>query len=459
MRLLRKIKKIYLCLMIINKVKNYIKEEALFTSSDKILVALSGGADSVALLRILLQLGYNCVAAHCNFHLRGEESNHDERFVRELCSELEIPLSVIDFDTIRYAKGYHISIEMAARELRYDWFEKMRIKTGSAFVAVAHHKDDSVETFLLNLIRGAGINGLCGIHPKNGYIVRPLLSLKRTEVLTYLSDIQQDYVTDSTNLQDEYTRNKIRLNILPVMEEINPSVIDTITETSLRLTEVACIYKEKIDEGKTRVLDNKGINIKELLAETSPKSLLFEILNPLGFNSKQIEQIYVSTSGQAGKVFISDSYKVVKDRDYLLIQKTDSLSKEEKKEITIYNKGNYTIISDKELQIEKVSICGNFIIKKDKNTAFLDADKIQFPLTLRKWKAGDSFIPFGMKGRKKISDYLTDRKFSLLDKDNVYVLCSGEKIIWVVGERSDNRFRIDEKTKEVLLLRVIEKNI
>lgn len=445
--------------MIINKVKDYIKEEALFTSFDKILVALSGGADSVALLRILLQLGYNCAAAHCNFHLRGEESNHDERFVRELCSGLGISLSVIDFDTTQYAKDHHISIEMAARELRYDWFEKVRAETEVSFVAVAHHKDDSVETFLLNLIRGTGINGLCGIRPKNGYIVRPLLALKRTEVLAYLSDIQQDYVVDSTNLQDEYTRNKIRLNILPVMEEINPSVIDTIADTSLRLTEVAHVYKEKIDESKTHVLDEKGINIEKLLAETSPKSLLFEILNPLGFNSKQIEQIYRSTNGQAGKVFISDKCKVVKDRDYLLIQKTGISSGKGNRDITIYDKGSYLYAPYKELHVGKAPFCDDFVIEKDKNTASLDAGKVQFPLTLRKWKTGDSFVPFGMKGRKKISDYLTDHKFSLLDKADVFVVCSGEEIIWVVGERSDNRFRIDGKTKEVLLLKVVSKNI
>ena len=228
-------------------IQKYIEEKQLFTLHDKVLVALSGGADSVALLRVLLVLGYHCEAAHCNFHLRGEESDRDERFVNELCKGLGVTLHVTHFDTVAYASRHHVSIEMAAREMRYDWFEQLRKERGMAVIAVAHHRDDSVETFLLNLIRGAGINGLKGISPHNGCIVRPLLEVSRQDILDYLRCLRQGYVTDSTNLQDEYMRNKIRLNILPMLRELNPSVSESIAETSRRLTDVSLIYNKEID--------------------------------------------------------------------------------------------------------------------------------------------------------------------------------------------------------------------
>ena len=230
-------------------IQKYIEEKQLFTLHDKVLVALSGGADSVALLRVLLVLGYHCEAAHCNFHLRGEESDRDERFVNELCKGLGVTLHVTHFDTVTYASRHHVSIEMAAREMRYDWFEQLRKERGMAVIAVAHHRDDSVETFLLNLIRGAGINGLKGISPHNGCIVRPLLEVSRQDILDYLRCLRQGYVTDSTNLQDEYMRNKIRLNILPMLRELNPSVSESIAETSRRLTDVSLIYNKEIEAG------------------------------------------------------------------------------------------------------------------------------------------------------------------------------------------------------------------
>ena len=224
--------------MIQQRITQYIEKNHLFSSDSKILVALSGGADSVALLRILHTAGYHCEAAHCNFHLRGEESNRDESFVRQLCLKYNIRLHTADFNTTQYAAEKHISIEMAARELRYNWFEEIKNKYRADVIAVAHHQDDSIETMLLNLIRGTGITGLLGIRPRNGAIVRPLLCVNRKEIIQYLQNIEQDYVTDSTNLEDEYTRNKIRLNLLPLMEEINPSVKNSLVETSNYLNDV-----------------------------------------------------------------------------------------------------------------------------------------------------------------------------------------------------------------------------
>lgn len=283
--------------MIEQRVIRYIEKEQLFSQNSKILVALSGGADSVALLRILHSLGYECEAAHCNFHLRGKESDRDEMFVRQLCQQYNIPLHITDFDTTRYAEEKHISIEMAARELRYEWFEKKRIECHANRIAVAHHQDDSIETMLLNLIRGTGITGLLGIRPINGYIVRPLLCVSRKEIVCYLQSIGQKYVTDSTNLEDEYTRNKIRLHLLPLMQEINPAIKNSLITTGNHLNDVATIYNKSISEAKARVITSEGILISAILQEPSPETVLFEILHPLGFNPAQIKDIYHSLDG------------------------------------------------------------------------------------------------------------------------------------------------------------------
>ena len=425
-------------------IQKYIEEKQLFTLHDKVLVALSGGADSVALLRVLLVLGYHCEAAHCNFHLRGEESDRDERFVNELCKGLGVTLHVTHFDTVAYASRHHVSIEMAAREMRYDWFEQLRKERGMAVIAVAHHRDDSVETFLLNLIRGAGINGLKGISPHNGCIVRPLLEVSRQDILDYLRCLRQGYVTDSTNLQDEYMRNKIRLNILPMLGELNPSVSESIAETANRLAETSLVYNKEMAEAKNRVIKRNGNNLKaihveRLLTEVAPASLLFEILYPLGFKPLQIKDIFHSLSGQPGKRFISPEWEAVRDREYLLLQTRTIES---------------TTDPTPQLCIKTLDLSDDFIIPKEKDVACLDADKVIRPLIIRKWQKGDKFVPFGMTGKKNVSDYLTDRKLSLFEKENQYVVCSDEKIIWLVGERSDNRFRITNTTKRVMIIRL-----
>ena len=310
--------------MIEKKIAQYIDNERLFPINARIIVALSGGADSVALLRILHTLGYDCEAAHCNFHLRGTESDRDEMFVRKLCKTMRTPLHTIDFATEQYAIEKKISIEMAARELRYQWFAEIKEKTKANVIAVAHHQDDSVETVLLNLIRGTGINGLLGIRPKNGDIVRPLLCISRKEITDYLQNAGQEYMTDSTNLQDEYTRNKIRLNLLPLMQEINPLVKEHIIDTSNYLNDVNRIYNKGIEEGKQRVIEKGNIRIVPLLKEPSPEALLFEILYPLGFNAAQTKNILAMLEGQTGKQFISkDGWRVVKNRELLLLDKKE----------------------------------------------------------------------------------------------------------------------------------------
>ncbi len=420
------------------KVAHYIARKQLLQESDRVLVALSGGADSVALLRVLLSLGYACEAAHCNFCLRGEESDRDEAFVRSLCEEWRVPLHVVRFDTASEAARRHISIEMAARELRYAWFEQLRRACHAQAVAVAHHRDDSAETFLLNLLRGTGINGLQGIRPRNGYIVRPLLCVDRREIMEYLQGLGQAYVTDSTNLEDEYLRNKIRLHLLPLMQQINPAAKENLLKTAAHLADASLLYRQAVDEGRARVLCREGraVRIAALLAERAPETLLFEILHPLGFNESQTEDIFRSLKGQAGKRFTAGDWEVVKDRDLLLIEQR-------------------TTLLPPVLDIQTFERGLGFVVPRDKSVACLDADKLPLPLSLRLWQKGDCFVPLGMKGKKKVSDYLTDRKFSLLQKERQWVLCMGEDIVWLVGERIDHRFRVDESTRRVTLVRIV----
>ena len=435
-------KKRYLCVMLKHDVQKFIEEKKLFNLQDKILVALSGGADSVALLRVLLSLGYTCECAHCNFHLRGLESDRDEAFVRQLCEKQGIPLHVTHFDTSAYAKEHHISIEMAARELRYEWFEHIRKEIGASAIAVAHHRDDSVETFLLNLMRGAGINGLKGIPVKNGLIVRPLLSVSREDILDYLQAIHQDFVTDSTNMEDEYMRNKIRLNIIPVMKEVNPSIMETIQETTFRFSEISNIYRQDRTEAIARKVistspDMFRISLADVLEDLAPLSLLHEVLFPKGFNASQIQDIYRSlSSSQSGKLFFSTEWEVLRDREYIWIKKKAPAQ------------------SIPEIKMDEVNRTPSFVIPRDKHIACLDADKIKQPLTIRKWERGDKFVPLGMNGKKNVSDYLTDKKYSLFQKENQYVVCCGDDIVWLVNERTDHRYRITESTQRIMLIQI-----
>lgn len=430
--------------MITQTVRHFIEKQQLLSPADRVLVALSGGSDSVALLLILCELGYECVAAHCNFHLRDEESDRDERFVRQLCSSLKIPLNVIDFDTKYYATEHHLSIEMAARELRYDWFSRLTSESNTKAIAVAHHRNDSVETVLLNLIRGTGIHGLCGIQPRNGNIIRPLLCVSHNQIIDYLQSLGQAYVTDSTNLQDEFTRNKIRLKILPLMEEINPSVVDSIQKDASYMSQAARIYDSGITEGRKRVMHGNDISILALKSEPSAFALLFELLHPFGFNSAQIGEIFESIDGQSGKTFTAGNFRVVKDRDKLLIRCIEDVDNDSAPPFDLaYHEYVYTT---------------DFVIPRERNIACFDRDKLGARFTLRKWQEGDRFEPFGMKGKKLVSDFLTDLKLSIIQKQQQWVLCSDSSIVWVVGFRPDNRFRIDVHTKHVVVVEMIEKN-
>lgn len=437
-----------------NEVRKYIEKHNLLTIDKPVIVGLSGGADSVALLAVLCDLGYTCIGAHCNFHLRGEESVRDEVFARNFAETLNIPFYKIDFQTNEYAANNQISIEMAARELRYQWFEQLRVELSAQAVAVAHHEQDNVETVLLNLIRGTGIKGLTGMSPQNGYIVRPLLAVKRADILSWLEYKALTYVTDSTNLSDEYTRNFLRIKVIPLLEELNPSVSEAITRTAENLTETEVIYSYTINEIKKKVLVGDSILIEALLNTPAPKTVLYELLKPYGFNRSVVSDVFSVLAGESGKRFFSAGFQLLKDRDRLLIM---PLSAPE----TICDSRllyeNETQINEPiKLSLDRKKIKEGLDISKDKNIATLDLDKLEFPLSLRRWKDGDWFIPFGMKGRKKLSDYFTDKKLSLFAKEHVWLLCSGENIVWIIGERIDNRFCMDKNSKQALIIHFFE---
>ena len=441
----------------INKIKEYIETCCLLPSDKPVIVGLSGGSDSVSLLFILNRLGYKCVAAHCNFHLRAEESDADEVFCREYAEQLHLAFEKVDFDTLSYAAEQHISVEMAARQLRYEWFEVLRNKYDAQAIAVAHHRDDSNETMLLNLIRGTGIRGLCGIRPKNEWVVRPLLCVGKDELNRFINKHQLPYRTDSTNLSDEFARNYIRLRLIPLMKDLNPSVETALARTAEHLADAENIYHHTIEKVKEKGIkkvkeDEFCLSINPILRSPAPQTILYELIRPFGFTRPLLENIFRSLSGESGKIFkASDSdYQLLKDRDSLYIYKSSENTSET---YQIEEKNTDFEKLPIQLSMQKVETGDSFQIDKSPLTATFDYDKVHFPLVLRKWQSGDWFIPFGMKGRKKLSDYFSDRKFSLLKKNSNWLLCSGKDIIWIVGERSDNRFRIDKQTKYALIVK------
>lgn len=436
----------------IHKVERYIAEHNLLQQKGKVLVALSGGADSVALLIALRKLGYDCEAIHCNFHLRDEESNRDERFVKDLCERLGTTLHTVHFNTAEYAKSKGISIEMAAREQRYAVFEEYRVQTGAQAIAVAHHRDDSAETLLLNLTRGTGIRGMRGIQPKNGYIVRPLLCVGRDEILDYLKWRGEVYVTDSTNLTNDYTRNKIRNEIVPLLREINPSILESLAATARNISEAEKIYRRAVDEAAERVKNGNVIDIQLLKREASPTALLHEILSPYGFNSPLVASIAASLDGNSGKIFCSGSHIVIKERSSLIIAKRT----ENTPVNTTVNENGRTETATGTLIAATMEFDGN--IPKERNTALLDTDKLKFPLTLRNTQPGDRFAPFGMRGTKLVSDYLTDKKRTIIEKQRQLVVTDASgTIVWLVGERPAAPFCVDKNTKKATLLRWVAK--
>jgi len=433
------------------KVQNYIKKEKLLNVDDKIIVGLSGGADSVALLHILHALGYNCIAVHCNFHLRGGESDRDEESAAKFAATLNLPFFKKDFDTRSIAKERGISIEMAARDLRYQWFAELEKNQEADAIAVAHHRDDSIETLLLNLIRGTGIKGLTGIQPQNGSLVRPLLCASKKEILQYVHEQKLPFVTDSSNEQEAVVRNKIRLRLIPLLETINPSVREAFLQTMNNLNETAKIYDTEIERAIQVIYNNGRISIPLLKTFPSPESILFELLKNYGFGKDTVREIYFAMDSQPGKTFYAPEYYIVKDRDEFLLSPV--VSKDEREYFIQADETFMEFPLRMEITLRKNDATVD--IDKNANTACLDYDRLQFPLILRKWKTGDKFIPFGMKNFQKISDFFTNSKFSIIQKEKTWILTSGKEIVWVVNHRIDERFKVNISTKNRYIIKLL----
>lgn len=435
----------------------YIALHQLLSHHGKYLVALSGGADSVSLLLILQHLGYSIEACHCNFHLRGEESDRDELFCVELCQQHSIPLHRIHFDTKEYAALHKVSIEMAARDLRYRYFEQLRKDLDMDAICVAHHKDDSVETVLINLIRGTGINGLTGISPKNGHIIRPLLSAGRNDILSYLDAQHQGYVTDSTNLMDDATRNKIRLHIIPMLKKINPAVVDNIAHTAYHLTEANKMLQGIISESHIVSTDTThdtiAIDKQRLLSQASPEFALHSVLNAYHFSGNVIKDILGSINS-SGKIWQSSTHQLVIDRKQILVRAIGGTTF---KPIFIPEDGYYTLSDKQKIRVTFLKRSSEFKPSKERAKVTLDADKIKFPLRIRRTQAGDRFRPFGMKGSKLISDYLTDCKCNAFEKEEQLVVEDAtNNIVWLVGRRTSDTCRIDDYTQAILQLEITD---
>ncbi len=432
------------------KVQTYIQKHNLLTPTGKIIVGVSGGTDSVVLLHILLALGYDCVIAHCNFHLRMEESDRDELFVRNLAKSLKVPYYSVDFETTAYALEHKISIEMAARDLRYDWFYELLVKQEAQAIAVAHHADDNIETLLMNLVRGTGLKGLTGIQPRNRKLVRPLLCCTRLELETYLVRYDLDHIEDSTNALDDYQRNKFRNEVFPLLEEINPSVRQTLYDSLERFEGNYIIYQQAIDRMKDEIVHNEAglvnMDIEKIKKQIHVPTLMYELLHPFGFGQAVIRQVTEQLDGESGRIFFSDTHRLLKDRKYLMIS---ALNENDELEYEINDDDSFIELPFP-LEIKKQAIEADFQVSKESNRIHVDTSRLTFPLLLRRWKEGDSFYPFGMNQHKKVSDFFIDNKLSLLEKEHTWILLSNNEIVWIVGQRLDNRFRVAKNTTEVI---------
>jgi len=433
----------------LSKFSEFIKVNKLILSNDKILLAVSGGADSVALTDLIYKFGANFGIAHCNFCLRSSESDEDENFVRNLAQKYKVPFYNIRFDTKNYASTNKLSIEEAARKLRYDWFHEICNQNLFTKIATGHHADDSLETFFINLTSGTGIRGICGIKPVNGIIVRPLLFSFRYEIELYCKNNKLDYRTDKTNFETIFIRNKFRHNIIPKFTEINPNFKSTLLNNIKIFKDVEKIYKAAIEKSKTNCLQNDGenikININELQKTEAPETYLFEFINCYGFNSEVCKNIFKSLNSSSGKFFESQTHKLIKDREFLIITTKKSKIIDE----FIIFKDDITINTPLPFFVEFIKKDNNFMIDKNPKIAFLDIEKLNFPLILRKWKFGDYFFPLGMKNKKLVSDFLINIKINIIEKENIFVLTSNNEIIWIVGLRIDDRFKLDNNSNNI----------
>ncbi|WP_158839384.1 tRNA lysidine(34) synthetase TilS [Polaribacter sp. L3A8] len=435
----------------LQELSNHINHNLPFLKGKKLLIAISGGIDSVVLTHLLSALKFNISLAHCNFNLRGTESDLDENFVKELGKEQNIAVFTSHFNTEEFAKKNKQSTQIAARNLRYDWFNELIEKHQFDYLLTAHHADDNLETFLINLTRGAGLDGLTGIPEINGNIVRPLLTFSRNDVLTFAKENNIYWREDKSNASTKYTRNKIRHLITPILKEINPSLLETFTKTTEHLKESLQIIEDKVNDVSTKVISTENnfikLDISEIEKTSNPKAYLYQLLKE--YNFTEWNDVYQLLSAQSGKQVLSKTHTLLKNRGFLLLSK--NVSSNEVKMFLI-EETQSEITNPIHLKLEEVKEKST----ENNQTIYVDKQRLSFPLTLRKWQDGDFFYPTGMTGKKKLSKYFKDQKLSLLEKQNTWLLCNNnEDIIWIIDYRLDNRFETTQQTKSILKIALL----
>jgi tRNA(Ile)-lysidine synthase len=440
---------------LIHKIKTFLTENKIDLTRKRTLLAVSGGKDSVVMAELFCQLGFKFGIAHCNFQLRGEASDGDEALVKAIAHKYNVPFYSIRFDTKAYVENKKISTQVAARELRYEWFEKIRAQHKYDYIATAHHLNDNIETVLHNFIKGTGIKGLRGMLVKRDRLIRPMLSLSQMEIEEFQKEHKLEYREDSSNALDKYTRNKIRHHLIPLIEEINPGFESGFADRLKVFSDLESLYQRQIKKTNNQLYERRGgdtyIPIQKLKKLSDNRSVLYEYLQPQGFTISQVDDILDSLDSESGRQFLSAHARVIKDRQFLIVTakgQTDFTA------VMIQKEDSEVILSNARLSIQ-IGEVSQAAIKKEKAYAHLDFDKLDFPLILRQWKKGDYFYPFGMAlKKKKVSKYFKDQKIPIHEKDTIWILESGNKIAWIAGERIDERFKITAKTKSVMVLKI-----
>jgi tRNA(Ile)-lysidine synthase len=427
------------------KFQNHINANLSLLKEKRLLLAVSGGIDSMVLFYLCHQLNLDIRVAHCNFQLRGAESDEDEKFVKSQCEKLDILLFVNHFDTKKFAEKEKLSIQVVARKLRYDWFNSLLINNDYDYILTAHHLDDSLETFLINFTRGSGLDGLTGVPQQNGTIVRPLLPFSRIEIEAFAKENKVEWREDSSNASDKYLRNKLRHDVIPMLKELNPSLLDSFQKTISNLQQAQTLVDDASRIVYRKVVTDinfqKRINLLELMQLPNYQAYLYQWFEPFGF--RDWDSINDLATAQSGKQVFSETHVLLKDRNELIL-----FPKQNEIEPI-----HFTIAKDqKEVKFPlKMAFCNvDDISVQTTNTIFVDEDKLQFPLVIRKWQEGDWFYPSGMNGRKKLSKFFKDEKFSLLDKSSTWLLCSENQIVWVIGKRLDEQFKVTKSTTKIL---------
>ena len=435
----------------LSKFQNQINENLPFLKGKKLLLAVSGGIDSMVLMRLCVEMKMDISVAHCNFTLRGDESDADEYFVVNKATEYKIPYFIQKFDTEILSKQKKQSIQVTARNLRYEWFNTLLINNDYDYILTAHHLDDSLETFLINFTRGSGLDGLTGIPQQNGSIVRPLLPFSRTEIEIFAKENNVEWREDSSNTSDNYLRNKLRHDVIPMLKKINPSLLHSFQNTISNLKQAQSlvddasriIYRKVV----TDINFQKRINLTELIQLPNYHAYLYQWLEPLGFSDW--DSINDLATAQSGKQIHSQNHTLLKDRNFLIV-----FPKQESEKTTLF------LIEKEQKEVKfplKIKFCNvDDISNQATNTIFVDEDKLQFPLVIRKWQEGDWFYPHGLNGKKKLSKFFKDEKYSLLDKSEAWLLCSNNQIVWIIGDRQDDRFKVTETTTKILKIKYSE---